>query len=489
MSRASLVLFSFLFISFSSFASETGQGPTPPAESCPTPAALADAPYAQTFVTDLCTAVGNTLDYRRGAGTGELARDLRALAQRLGVEADSISLAEIQRTGFTFEVLRRFVLESTKNHGITIPVVNYKRAVEKGNERLHGAGVDFITLVQDPIAELMEGVWDFSARMPKLSLSQIDLKRLADIVYPGLGEKQIKLPLTPEAIAELQPKFDAFTLVADEEILTEADVPLPQSEKALDVHSEAYRKMSAKRLAISMLLGLGGGYVSGGGATSGIAVGVTAALLEFQFARLSRYWAKFWDRFGFKGNVAVNALYGSIITGVMTATQAIAGDAVTTDVKEFLTKTLFVGTSTFVGSFGAMQVAAARVKENGEFSEYGRFRLENYSVYWNSLGRVIALSAAGLGAQYDVGKLFSIAFNSGEVIGWGVQSAYLSVITAPFWLKLLIGDSMYNKVTQYEMLHRNDPDHPWNRGMLGAVRRNCAYVVSYAANLFTPRRQ
>jgi hypothetical protein len=413
----------FLTISFCLVLSQFGYAQESSNElslnEAPVPAVYQEIAELEDYALALQKDIVDLLDFQTGRGTGALARHLAKIAQDIEARSENISVDAIQSTGLTFDVLRRFILEMTEGAGLVVPVVNHLPAIRKANERLRGAGIDFIKIVQ--AAEV-------------------------DNMIPAYNE-----PVTKD--------------------------------------QAAYARFMKARLAVSISVAIVGGLAGSGFSVPGLAGAVTAAGLETQFAVFSRRWAVFWEKFGFPGNIFINAMYGIIVSASHLTAEAALGQTPSLNFQEFLVKSVFIGTATFVASFGAMQIAAAKMLKNGEFSEYRRFAFENYSVFWNNFGRIVALSAAGLGVQYEVMKVYGLSFGVGEFVGWGIQLSYLSAITAPMWIRLLIGDKIFDRVTEYRLKHKDNPQHPWNRGIWGKVKGYCA--MTFAApfvSFYTPNR-
>jgi len=281
----------------------------------------------------------------------------------------------------------------------------------------------------------------------------------------------------------------AFTFVQDERIKSADDVLLPPFGEPLKDSRASQARLARIRQWIGPPLAAFGTAFGGGFATPGNVAGLVAAGLERQFVTFSARWAKFWDRFGFGGNIAVNAAYGVILTSTIMATEAALQMNSSVNLQDFFVKSLAIGTTTFVASFGAMQIASSRLQHAGEFSEAGRFKLETYSVLWNNFGRVLALGAAGLGLQYQLANIYGVTFGLGELIGWGIQAAYFTAITAPMWTKMWYGDKNYDAITA-EYFAKSDGRLPAAAlSWWGRLKDSCGRAIATLGDWYTFKRK
>ncbi len=441
----------------------------------------------------LQAAIVKTLDYAEGKGTGEMARRLRALATEFADEASAVRAQDFKEAGLTFQNLRSLILAAHPD-GMVLTVMNYQRAVAHAQLRLQRAGIDFIKLQQHPAAALSEMVREYSSRLATTPVKVEELKALSKLLYVGEADNVITLPLHDAEVAAANAALvrrgeTAISFVKDANVMSADDVMLPPFGEPLKDSKAGKARLERIRQWIGPPLALFGTAFGGGFAAPGIAAGVVAAGLERQFVTFSHQWAKFWDRFGFGGNIAVNAAYGVILTSTIMATEAALQMNSSVNLKDFFVKSLAIGTTTFVASFGAMQIASSRLQHAGEFTEAGRFKLETYSVLWNNFGRVLALGAAGLGLQYQLGQVYGVNFGMGELIGWGIQAAYFAAITAPMWMKAWWGDKNYDLITK-EYFDKADGRLPAEGlGWWGRFKNTCSRAIANMSDWYTFTRK
>lgn len=464
--------------------------------SCPRPTAFLHAPNLQGYVDEVCRTIGGMLDHRTGAGNGAVARYL-----------EKISISEVNRAGLTYDALKRFILETAPNGRAVIQVVAYRKAIDRTNKWLADSAMDFFQVVQHPIAEVLEAHRNLVALFPeKKGVTQDDVKAASDRAYPDNRGSEIRLPIHPKDLetSAMKRKYSRYLLVGDPNVPAAGAEPLPRSTDPLEHEKWWYRWVQRARFAITLaVMGTatyyGGQELAAQNPEAGSFLGVNGltpeaaavfsggVVLEAQFIALSNLWRRFWVSWGFTGNVLVNLSYGAILASVKHLVEYAQGAEITFERDKFLIGTAILG-ATFIASFGGMQVASARMKEEGELSEGGAMALESIGNVVNNFGRFFATTALAAGAGAAVGHLGPWSFGQNELVGWAIQGFFFLAVTAPLWLKRLYGDKARTDLIAYNLLGRNDPTDSYNAGWLATPRRWCAKAIAFGTRLVTPRR-
>lgn len=460
------------------------------------------SPRIAPFLQHMRTRLASVMDFRKGGGTGELAREARRFATELKAKADAITSEDAEKLGLNIETLRQMALDMNGGLPIEVEVHQYEEAVRRANERLRNAGYDFFRLVQTDESRLIELFRIFASRFPSKTVTVEDLETASRAVYPHLPVGHIRIPLLEKEVQGAREKLSKESLgrlhfYADARVRSAAEVVLPPIDAPSESKRKIYSRLKIARNVISPALALVAGVSSSvGWADGAIAVtkkvipgavsGALAAGLEIQFIQFSNRWASFWSRFGLPGNIAVNASYGTLVTAAGVMTELAMGLTPEMTWEKFLKKTLVIGTVAFVGSFGNAQIISAKMRDQGELTEAGRFLFETVSVLTNNFGRVLALTGAGLGlASEELFKFWGMPFGTAEAIGFGIQLGYFSVITVPLGLKYLWGESAYDAGTRNMLLGNSMYAEP----KAGPVTATCRWLLGGLANLYTPRRK
>ncbi len=466
-------------------------------KTCPIVPAFHDTPQLQEYVTDACERMVAIMDYKTGAGTAELSTELQRIEADLARRLETVSPADLERTGLTFENIRQFVIQSTHSRGLNIPVMAYSDAIQYANEKvLQEAGFGFLHFSQVPIATLLETYYDATDRFPKKKgVTPRDVKAASDAVYRDpIDPKrtlnklwEIRLPVNPKDLSapKLRQQFTNYNLIGDVNVVQASDVPLPKSDQPLEQERRRYRILQASRLALGLgAIGLGSWYGGGFSAEALTVFGIQAAL-ETQFTLFTNQWAKFWYKTGFKGVVGINLLYAAIIASAKHMIEFATGAPITFDTYVFTVKTL-ISASAFVGSFGAMQVAASRELQEGQMTEWLRQKLESIGSVIANAGRSSAVVAGIVGAK-AVQHVAGVEFGNEELVGLGIQGAYFLAVTGPLWAKRVWAAPKQRELIAYPLYHGDA--HPWAGLWFGNFRRKCAEeVLGFFDRFYTWRR-
>ncbi|MDB5037518.1 MAG: hypothetical protein JWQ35_1046, partial [Bacteriovoracaceae bacterium] len=305
------------------------------------------------------------------------------------------------------------------------------------------------------------------------------------------------------------------------------------------------------RSAIAMPLAAVG-TAFGGKFTAGSFVAAASPVgQETNFIFTSNKWNRFWQKFQLKGNLAINANFAALVTsfailgavatsnihdsalkisatiglaavsfigsyyalefakytrslvglstliGGMAALAFFEGHYIHLNLAEFFIKGLGFNTLAFFSTFGATQVLAGKLHQNGELSEGRRFPIESFLNLYAGTLRGIALGALAAGMYSKpwfiisdyIGHLnalgidwAAIAFNKTEVLSWVAQLTVGALVTLPLAIRQWKGNDYIDAGTKELLLPQV------KKSFSQQLSGGCVRIVAGLSSLYTPFR-
>lgn len=420
--------------------------------------------YADKIQADL----GTAMNPRSGGGTGFFMNEVNRTALQMKgdprLQAPGLNLAAELRKLFSGPQGEPQVRE------FDIPM-GYAKYL---NERLAVAGMEFVQVRPTDKSRLLELFYQLGS-VGFESVDLAELKALSAKANLGVDANTIKVPVADDRLVqearkklEIHPKraiFKDLRLIRDETVTDESQVVLPNPESPLAHEASAYKLVANIRSAIAIPLAAVGTLVGGNFTLGSYVAAASPVGQELNFIFTSTKWNGFWKKFGLKGNFAINAHFGALVTsfailgavatsgignsvgqigatvglavasfvgsyyalelvkyrpslktiagliGGMAALAFFGGGAIDLNLAEFFLKGLGLNTLAFFATFGGAQIAGGKLHERGELSEGRRFP------YLESTLNIFAGTARGLALGAMASGLGKTWFNINDITG------------------------------------------------------------------------
>lgn len=405
------------------------------------------------------------LNLRTGAGTGQWILGMQKLALEMRDDG-ALNSANAGGTNIQTDLMNAFGASASQPKIFKVDL--RPEMIAYTNKRLTRSGFGFIQVEATPTALLLSQLYDLAS--PKFDRVELEnIVNLSSGIYPDTaGKKIIRIPhFDPAFLAAVKEglsrhaqreKFAGVAFELDPSIKSEDDVALPNPAEPLNRERAFNRVLKNVRLGLVVPLGLLGTAFSGQWSSTAWAGGSSVLGQEANFIRNSGRWNQFWQKFGLKGNVAMNMNFAALVTtmmvltgagihtidglsagitppvkmaatvalsvasfvasfyalkfinytkklsvvagmvGTMAATVLVLGHYANVNLPEFVVKALIISTTTFVASFGLGQIKLGELNQNGELGEGRRFPFESYLNFFGAVPRTIALGAVALAA-------------------------------------------------------------------------------------------
>jgi len=417
------------------------------------------------YATRIEQSATQELNLRTGAGTGQWILGMQRIAEAMRKDP---ALAAKNSDGSNIQADLMKAFEASPSQPKIFKVDLRPEMIAYTNARLTRSGFGFIQVQASPTALLLSHLYDLGS--PKFDRADLEsIAKLSGEVYPDIaGKKIVRIPhFDPALLAAVKEglnrhaqkaKFAGVSFELDPNIKSEDDVCLPNPAEPLNRERTFNRVLKNIRLALVVPLGLLGTAFSGQWTPTAWTGGSSVLGQEANFIRNSGRWNQFWQKFGLRGNIAMNMNFAALVTTMMVLTGAgvhtidgltngitpsvkmaataalsvasfvasfyalkfinytkklsVVGGMVVTmaaavlvlghyanvNLPEFLIKALVINTTTFVASFGLGQIKLGQLNQNGELGEGRRFPFESYLNFFGAVPRTIALGAVALAA-------------------------------------------------------------------------------------------
>ncbi len=382
------------------------------------------------------------------------------------------------------------------------------------------------------------------------------IPELTEVIIPYHLEERVEAARKKLESHPQRSQFPNLSLVRNPFITSEDQVALPDLEAPLSHETRMNKWVKAVRTAVAMPLAAIGNLMGGNFSPASLASAGSTIGQETNFIYTSSRWNRFWQRFKLQGNFAINANFGALVTsfailtamttsaienpvlkmaagvglaavsfvgsyvalefikyrslkvlagliGGMAALAFFKGHYINLNLAEFFIKALGINTAAFFATFGATQVLAGSLHNNGELSEGRRYPLESLLNIFAGTARALALGSLAMGMG---GTLFNvdqvtgpidllginwadIEFNKTEVYSWVAQFAVGALVTLPLAVRQLRGNYYIDLQTAQNLSPLTvDPANP----KPGVIGRACSELIRgpirWLSRLYTPRR-